>query len=313
MTKLKDGERGSRKGTSCGDHPRRQRSPRGRDSFSSSPVWKELPDVTDIAQSMAGVFFETLSQQALQSRRRVAEIWLILDHRREHLRQVLAPEETLADEHLVEHDTERPDVGPVVDRLALGLLGTHVRRRAQDHARGGAMDAQRRRARCGGRPVGVLLQHLRQSKVEDFHLAVRRHLDVGRLEVAMDDAFFVRRFEGICDLARHEQRLVDRDRATRRQIGQRLALDQFEDDGRDGADLLEAVHGRDIRMVESGKQFGFALKAGEPFAVTGERLRQHFEGDITFQARVSGTIDFAHSACAKGRLDDKRAESCACG
>ena len=37
-------------------------------------------------------------------------------------------------EHLVEHAAERPDVGALVDGLAARLLGTHVRRRAEDHA-----------------------------------------------------------------------------------------------------------------------------------------------------------------------------------
>jgi len=39
-----------------------------------------------------------------------------------------------AGDHLVEHDAERPDVGPLVDRLALGLFRRHVGRRAEDHA-----------------------------------------------------------------------------------------------------------------------------------------------------------------------------------
>ena len=40
----------------------------------------------------------------------------------------------LPGEHLVEHAPERPDVAALVDRASLRLLGTHVRRRAEDHA-----------------------------------------------------------------------------------------------------------------------------------------------------------------------------------
>ena len=39
-----------------------------------------------------------------------------------------------AGQHLVEHDTERPDVGALISRLARRLLGTHVGRRAEDHS-----------------------------------------------------------------------------------------------------------------------------------------------------------------------------------
>ena len=54
--------------------------------------------------------------------------------RREHVRHRLAVEQARAGQHLVEHDAERPDVGALVDSLALGLLGRHVRRGAEDDA-----------------------------------------------------------------------------------------------------------------------------------------------------------------------------------
>jgi hypothetical protein len=44
------------------------------------------------------------------------------------------------------------------------------------------------------------LDCLRQSEVEHFHRAVGPQLDVGRLEIAMDDALFVRRFKRERDL-----------------------------------------------------------------------------------------------------------------
>ena len=46
-------------------------------------------------------------------------------------------EGTLAGGHLVEHQSEGEDVGARVERLAAHLLGRHVSRRAQLHARAG--------------------------------------------------------------------------------------------------------------------------------------------------------------------------------
>ena len=43
----------------------------------------------------------------------------------------VAGERRQAGQHFVEHAAERPDVGPLVDRLAARLLGTHVRRGAE--------------------------------------------------------------------------------------------------------------------------------------------------------------------------------------
>jgi hypothetical protein len=61
----------------------------------------------------------------------------------------------------------------------------------------GEIDARRRGRRR--------LHRLGQTEVEHLHLAARRELDVGRLEIAMDDAFLVRRLERVGDL-----RAIDR-------------------------------------------------------------------------------------------------------
>ena len=43
---------------------------------------------------------------------------------------------------------------------------------------------------------GVARYGLRQAEVEDFDRTIRRDLDVGRLQIAMDDASLVRGVEG---------------------------------------------------------------------------------------------------------------------
>jgi hypothetical protein len=44
---------------------------------------------------------------------------------------------TMSREHFVKHGPKRENIGACVDRLALGLLGRHVRRRARNHANRG--------------------------------------------------------------------------------------------------------------------------------------------------------------------------------
>ncbi len=44
---------------------------------------------------------------------------------------VLATERKLSAQHLVEHDPQRPEVDPMVDRLTSGLFGSHVGRGSQ--------------------------------------------------------------------------------------------------------------------------------------------------------------------------------------
>ena len=117
---------------------------------------------------------------------------------------VVALERPRARQHLVEHGAERPDVAAPIGLASLGLLGAHVRRGAEQHAaldqrRTGDRRARRRRRRW---PRRLRLHDLGQPEVEQLHRAVRPQLDVGGLEIAMDDALLVRRFEADGDLPR---------------------------------------------------------------------------------------------------------------
>jgi hypothetical protein len=53
-------------------------------------------------------------------------------------------------------------------------------------------------------------QGLGQPEVEDLHGAVRRHLDVGGLQVAVNDALLLSGLERVGNLPGDRQRLVQR-------------------------------------------------------------------------------------------------------
>ena len=57
-----------------------------------------------------------------------------------------------------------------------------------------------------------------RPKSSTFTVPSAAHLDVGRLQIAMDDALLVRRFERVGDLPRDRQRLVERHRSPRAMI-----------------------------------------------------------------------------------------------
>jgi len=56
-------------------------------------------------------------------------------------------------------------------------------------------------------------------------------------------------------------------------------------------------------MIQSGEDFGFALKPRQAFRIGRHGLRQDFDRDLTFQTGIAGPVDFAHSARAE-RVDD---------
>ena len=214
----------------------------------------------------------------------------------------------MAGQHLVEHDTERPDVGSPVHGSTTRLLGRHVGRRAEDHAHlCGASRERRRVHRVRARGPGRI-ERLRQTEVQDLYSAVRANFDVRWLQIAMNDALFVGRFKGVRDLTRDGQRIGQRHRPARDDRGQVLALDHFHDQRMNAAGLLEAVNVRDVWMIQRRQRLRFSCEPSEAFRVVREGLGQHFDRDVTVEPGVAGAVDLAHAACAEEREDLIRAE-----
>ena len=84
-------------------------------------------------------------------------------------------------------------------------------------------------------------------------------------------------------------------------LRQILALDQFHDQGRRRP---RSLPGRRCAAMfgwfSDASDFGFALEAGEPVGVGGERRRQDLDRDLALQLRVGRAIDLAHAAGADG-------------
>ena len=109
----------------------------------------------------------------------------------------------------------------------------------------------------------VAARRLRQAEVEHLHDAVGRDLDVGRLQIAMDDALLVRRFERVGDLPRDGQRLADRRCGpVAMPIGERVAVDELEDQRGRAVHVLEAVDRADVRMIQRRPAAALRARSG---------------------------------------------------
>ena len=84
----------------------------------------------------------------------------------------------------------------------------------------------------------------------------------------MNDPLLVRGFKSFRDLLRDRQRVIERDRTVRDPVGKRRPLDKFHDQRGDALALLQAVDLRDVRMVKSSEDLGFALESSQPFRVS---------------------------------------------
>jgi hypothetical protein len=153
---------------------------------------------------------------------------------------------------------------------------------------------RRRRVAADGR-----VERLGQAEIQHLHRAVVAHLDVGRLEVAVDDALFVRRFERVGDLPRDGQRVGNRHRPLCDPLRERVALDQFHHERVRLAAVLEAVDVGDVGMVEGGQHLGLAPEPPEALRIVAERRRQDLERDVPVQFGVARPIHLAHAACAE--------------
>ena len=175
-----------------GDHLRRRRFAGGERRRERIAARQRRRDRERGGRALADLRFQAAHDRELDlrierlddgRRREDARLLALVDQ----LGEVLALERALAGEDLVEHQAERVDVAARRDLAAGELLGRHV---------GGRARAKRFARRAGEAEVGDA----------DLAGAVEHH--VGRLEVAMDDAAFVRGGEAGADLARDLERAL---------------------------------------------------------------------------------------------------------
>ena len=118
-------------------------------SASSSSIRR----VADVLQAALQLLLQASMQQADDGRRsrfrQSLPCRLTFQDSGDRVGGRLTSESRAARQHLEEEAAERPDVGPLVNREASGLLRAHVGRRADDQAVVGSVSGERRSV--GGR------------------------------------------------------------------------------------------------------------------------------------------------------------------
>ncbi len=70
---------------------------------------------------------------------------------------------------------------------------------------------------------------------------------------------------------------------SRRGCGQRRPLDQLQHQCPRALGFLDAVDGRDARVVEAGENLGFPLESCETVKISRERFEEDLQGDIAVE------------------------------
>ena len=237
-------------------------------------------------------------------RRKGVEIRISSQDGCEHVTRRLAAERARSGQHFVQHAPEREDVRTLVDDGAPCLLWRHVGGSAHHDA------CVRQPGTC--RPVASICvlfrrrQNLRESEIENLHLAIRLQHDVGRLEIAMDDAPVVGGFESVRDVVSDAQRLGRGDRPITQALGQCPAGDQLHDDrartSRRGLPracrwkFFQSVDLRDVGMIQRSEDFRLTREPREAIGVAGELDGQDLQRNIAIETQIPRAIDVAHPA-----------------
>ena len=100
----------------------------------------------------------------------------------------------------------------------------------------------------GNGPVGR--EGLRETEVQHLDHPIARDLDVGGLEIAMDDSGGMGGVECVGDLLCDGQRVRERECFPTQPIVQRIAVNELEDERQHSAGVFETVDGPDVRMIE---------------------------------------------------------------
>ena len=119
----------------------------------------------------------------------------------------------------------------------------------------------------------------------------------------MDDAPAVRRIEGVRDLPGDDEGGTEGQGSGAKTFFERVAINQFEDDGVDGVGALEAIDRPDVRVIERREEARLALKALEHCWIVESATGQNLEGDVATQSRIASAIDLAHASLTDPGLD----------
>ena len=238
---------------------------------------------------LRGILLEALLDDPLELHRnsraeRRHRLGLLVHDRVERRLLILAGKCMLPRQHLIEHNPERPDVGPLIDLLPARLLRRHVLRRAE------------RRARLRELHPG----ELREAEVDDLHETVFRDENIRRLDVAVNDPLAVRLGEPLGDLNGDIERLIELERPPLDLALEVLAVVVgHRDECLAVLRLSDLINRADVRVIERGCGARLMDEAFLRGGIAGELRREELERHGAAERRVLGLVDDPHPALAE--------------
>ena len=141
-------------------------------------------------------------------------------------------------------------------------------------------------------------------KSATFTAPVRRHEDVGRLDVAVDDAVAVGEAEGGGDVGRDVGGALRQERAVAAQdVGQRAPVHVLHHHEVRAALTAEVEDADDVGVVEVGRRRGLAAEPLDEVRIGGVLGEQHLDRHRTVEQPVAGEEHVGHAAAPDAAVD----------
>ncbi len=127
---------------------------------------------------------------------------------------------------------------------------------------------------------------LGQPEVDDLSLPARRDQDVRRLNVAMHDAFAVRRVQGVGDLNGEIEQFLQFRTMPRREPVQRLALNELHGDERFAIRIADFIDRADVGVVQRRRGACLEFERLERLLVPGQAPGEELQGNAPAEIKI---------------------------
>ena len=138
-----------------------------------------------------------------------------------------------------------------------------------------------------------------QAEIENLGQPAAGDEHIGRLDVAMNDAFGVGYIESVRNLNAEIEDALERQRLAMDVVAQRFAVDELHGDERLVILFADVVNGADAGVIESGTGVRFAAKALQRLGILQHVLGKEFQRDGALEPGVHGLVDHTHAAGAE--------------
>ena len=147
---------------------------------------------------------------------------------------------------------------------------------------------------------GFRLERLfRQSEIQHLGLVAVGDKNVGRLDVAVNDALGVRRLERVRDLDGQLDKHIHLQGVLADALLESLPLQQFHGDEIAAVGLPDLIDGADVRVIQGRGGPGLALEALQRRRVFFQLSGQELQSDVPAEVEVFSFVHHTHAAAAK--------------